>query len=651
VPGHLEVWIQLGQRLQDEPPLVESWMRDFEQRLVDRGVSVEEEVEVERSRAQRGSSGSIPAERSLELEEDTEERAGGEGRLELDDAVQEPRLVDVPDRLRVAEARDRTHLDVRNRPKPADGSAERRFTLTEVRAQPDESTCHAGSLGDRKYSPLMATRLLLAVATVLLATATPARADLVQLDWAHLQRGEQLARRAGGVEVASELRLWSVPMRGVPGLRRAGVVHLSRPDRLLRTESTEAAPSDPLVPMEWWRSAIGADRVDPPGAGKPVTVVDSGLDLTHPEFANRANTTALNPQTIGDDDEDHGTEVSSVIGAPNNGVGLVGVYPNAVLRVWDASPLGFLSESDAIRGIMAAARLGPGVINLSFGGEEDDPLLQQAVDYAFRSGSLVVAAAGNDGLDRSPPTYPAVYPHVLTIGATNSSGQVAAFSSLTPTLDLAAPGADIPVAEPLSQEASGYLLDANGTSFASPLVAGAAAWAWTVRPTLDNTQLFEVMRRSATDIGPRGFDNASGWGLLNIPAALSFPTPRRDPQEPNEQPQQIEPHALFANGTPPLTAPGRTAGSIAAHVDRAEDPVDLYRVWVPARGVLKAQATGSVSLRVLSRSAKKHALAAARQRVATYRNASAVGAYLYLEVRPHAVREASYVVRVRVARP
>ena len=496
----------------------------------------------------------------------------------------------------------------------------------------------------------MAPRLLIVFAVAFLVAAGPARADLVQLDWAHLHRGAQLARQAGGTEIASELRLWSVPSYAVADLRRAGVVELARPDRLLTTESVAAQASDPLVPLEWWRSAIGADRVDSPGPGKPVTVVDSGIDLTHPEFANRPNTTALNPQTTTEEDEDHGTEVSSVIGAPNNGVGLVGVYPNSVLRVWDASPFGFLNESEAIKGIIEAARLGPGVINLSFGGEDNDPLLQQAVDHAFRTGSLVVAAAGNDGLDGSPPNFPAVYPHVLTVGATNSSGQVAAFSSLSSTVDLAAPGADIPVAEPVAQDASGYLLDANGTSFASPLVAGAAAWVWTVRSNLDNTQLFELMRRSATDIGARGFDNATGWGLLNIPAALSFPTPRRDPQEPNEQPEEIEPHALFANGTPPLTAPGRTAGSIAGHVDRSEDPIDLYRVWAPARRVLHARVSGSVALRLLARSAKTHAVAVARRGLATYRNGSERGAYLYLEVRPHGAREASYNVRVTIAR-
>jgi subtilisin family serine protease len=240
----------------------------------------------------------------------------------------------------------------------------------------------------------------------------------------------------------------------------------------------------------------------------------------------------------------------------------VGVYPEAVLHVWDASPFGFLNEGAAIEGIMEAARRGPGVINLSFGGEDDDPLLQQAISFAIRRGSIVVAAAGNEGFEGSPDNFPAFYPHVLTVGATNDSNRVAGFSTLSSTVDLAAPGVRIPVAEPTSQDESGYIL-VSGTSFSTPIVAGAAAWVWTRRPELDNTQLFEVMRRSATDIAEPGFDEGSGYGLLNIPNALSFRAPARDPQEPNDSPDEIEPNGLFTAGTTPLTRPGGTSGSIA----------------------------------------------------------------------------------------
>jgi hypothetical protein len=494
----------------------------------------------------------------------------------------------------------------------------------------------------------VAPRLLIVLALFLVAAA-PARADLVELNWTHAQKGAELARAAGGTELARDLRIWRVPSFEVGTLRRAGVIRISRPERIISTFGLEQQlATDPLVPKEWWRAAIGADQVESPGPGKPVTVVDSGVDLSHPEFATRPNTTALNAQTTTDDDEDHGTAVSSVVAAPNNGVGIVGIYPDAVLRVWDASPFGFLNEGAAIQGIYEAARRGPGVINLSFGGEDDDPLLDDAIRFAFRSGSLVVAAAGNDALIGNPPNFPAFYPHVLTVGATNESNRVAVFSSLSSAVDLAAPGVHIPVAEPFANEPTGYSTEGNGTSFASPLVAGAAAWVWTVRPELDNTQLFELMRRSATDIAATGFDNTSGYGLLNLPNALIFKTPTRDPQEPNEKPRQIEPHALFLDGNAPLTTPARMAGSISARVDRSEDPIDLYRVWAPAGGTVRAQVTGSVRVRLLERTTPARPLAVGKRSIASYRNAGK-GVYVYAEVRP-ATRLAEYKLHVTAAR-
>jgi subtilisin family serine protease len=491
-------------------------------------------------------------------------------------------------------------------------------------------------------------RLLIVLAMFLVAAA-PARADLVQFDWAHASKGARLARAAGGTELAHELQIWRVPAYAVADLRRAGVVRVSRTERLLPIAApTLQLATDPLVPFEWWRAAVGADQVDSPGPGKPVTVVDSGLDLNHPEFATRPNTTALNAQTTSEVDEDHGTAVASVVGATNNGVGIVGVYPDAILRVWDASPFGFLNEGAAIQGIIEAARGGPGVINLSFGGEDDDPLLDDAIRFAFRSGSLVVAAAGNEALDGNPPNFPAFYPHVLTVGATTETNNVAVFSTLSPTVDLAAPGVRIPVAEPLAQEPTGYSTTGSGTSFSSPLVAGAAAWVWTTRPDLDNTQLFELMRRSAKDIAIPGFDNGSGYGLLSIPNALKFRTPTSDPQEPNEKPREIEAHGLFPSATPPLTTAGHTSGSITASVDRTEDPIDLYRVWAPAGHTLRAHVTGSVRVRLLQRATRVLALAVGKRGVAEYRNRGK-GTYVYVEVRP-AVRLAEYRLRLTAAR-
>jgi hypothetical protein len=500
-------------------------------------------------------------------------------------------------------------------------------------------------------------RLLLPLFASLLALATsPPTTALVQIDRAHVGDAAPLLRRAGAAEIGPELRIWRVPAAAVPGLERAGVVAFSEPEHMLRSS---AVPADPMVDEQWWRASVGADKATPPGPGKPVTVVDSGLDMSHPEFSSRPNTTLLNNQTVRAEDDDHGTEVSSVIAAPENGIGLVGIYPLAVLRSWDASPNGFLSDGSAIQGILEAARRGPGLINLSFGGPIDDPLLEQAILSAVHSGSVVVAASGNEGGQGSPESFPAGYAHVLTVGATDENNAVADFSTTSPWLDLAAPGVSIPVAEPTFNDPSGYT-HASGTSFSSPMVAGAAAWVWTVRPDLDSTQLFEIMRRSARDIEAPGFDVESGYGMLDIPTALALPKPVRDPSEPNDDADQIEPGRMFSGGAPALTTARHGTASVTARVDRHEDPHDFYRVLVPAGRRVVATTTGPVDLRLYRRSPRplrttavttSARLGNAGERV-SYGHERAQALYVYVEVRPGKdARDVQYTLKITTAAP
>lgn len=460
-------------------------------------------------------------------------------------------------------------------------------------------------------------------------------------------------RLAGGRVFAPELQLWrldsAAAQRVVPRLRLLGLVRAAEPEpAFARTAAGD--PTDPLVPAEYWRTVVGADQADPPGPGKPVTIVDSGLDITHPEFAGRPDTILLNQQTVRAIDDDHGTEVGSVVAAPENGVGVVGIYPRAVFRSWDASPNGTLSDSLAIQGILEAARQGPGVINLSFGGPEADPFLREAILLAFRAGSLVVAASGNEGEQRSPASFPADYPHVLTVGATDLSNRVASFSSVSPAVDLVAPGVSIPVAEPTFDSANGYA-SASGTSFSTPMVAGAAAWVWTTRSGLDNTQLFDLMRTSARDIGPPGVDNASGYGLLNVPRALTQPALAPDPTEPNDDIVQVKPDGLFGVAQPALTRPNRLTATLRARVDRVEDPRDIYRIYVPARRTLRVSASGPVALTLLRGSAQSLStkpLASGRRSLA-YRNGGRATS-AYVEVRPARGGIVQYGLAVTAAR-
>ncbi|HEX7525145.1 MAG TPA: S8 family serine peptidase, partial [Gaiellaceae bacterium] len=214
-----------------------------------------------------------------------------------------------------------------------------------------------------------------------------------------------------------------------------------------------------------------------------------------------------------------------------------------------------LPATDIAAGILAAARAGRSVINLSLGSNQPDELIDGAIAEAVRLGSLVVAASGNSGQEGSPPSYPADDPHVLTVAATDQSDQVAPFSSQSQSVDIAAPGVDIPVATALDNS---WALE-DGTSFSSPLVAGAAAWLWTVRPDLDASQVAEILRESARDVGPPGFDTATGYGILDLTAALAAPTPQADSAEPNDDIQSAA--TVTTRSTPSGTTSGRVAQS------------------------------------------------------------------------------------------
>ena len=197
------------------------------------------------------------------------------------------------------------------------------------------------------------------------------------------------------------------------------------------------------------------------------------------------------------------------------------------------------------------------------------------------AGTLVVAAAGNSRQNGSPTEYPASLPHVLTVGSLDSNVMPSFFTTGSPHVDLSAPGERIWVAVPTTLHPPDYYDQFDGTSFASPMVAAAADWVWTVRPTLDASQVFDVMRASAQDIWTPGFDQFSGFGRLDIPAALAAAPPPRDPQEPNEDVSYIKPGGILHRATAPLTFAGHKSGSIAARLDRGDDPRDVYRFWVP----------------------------------------------------------------------
>ena len=116
----------------------------------------------------------------------------------------------------------------------------------------------------------------------------------------------------------------------------------------------------------------------------------------------------------------------------------------------------------------------------------------------------------------------------------------------------------------------------RGTSYATPIVSAAAALLWTERPDLDATQVTELLRRTADDVGPAGFDPKTGIGVPDIPAALARAAPVADPLEPNDDVDMVVGGGIF-----PVEKPA-VEGSLRARLDESEDPRDVYRLVVPA---------------------------------------------------------------------
>jgi hypothetical protein len=181
-----------------------------------------------------------------------------------------------------------------------------------------------------------------------------------------------------------------------------------------------------------------------------------------------------------------------------------------------------------------------------------------------------------------------------------------------------------------------------------------------VRPELDASQLFEVMRRSAQDIEPAGRDDATGFGLLDVSAALAYPAPVRDALEPNDDVEYVKPDGVYDTAITPLTAKTHLQATVQARLAAADDPRDVYRVWLPKQGTLTATATAdtdvdlslwkigttSVTERIIGGDRLGRAVATGKSEKLVYRNTGA-GRFAYIAVTfPRGVRDAVYTMHV-----
>ncbi len=301
-------------------------------------------------------------------------------------------------------------------------------------------------------------------------------------------------------------------------------------------QRTGAADFTGETTRNWGLAAVGGDAAHAAsrtGAGVTVGIVDTGIDLTHPDFAGAiapASTDIITGVAANVADQGgHGTLVAGVIGARKDGFDAVGVAPESTLLAVRAdSPGSCLAgscsfyHSDLATATNYAVAQGAQVMNFSLGGSGMDTVFSTALTGAVQQNRIVVAAAGNS--QGANPIDPAKWLALngqglgLAVGATDSTGNLAWFSNkagVAKDFFLVAPGQGI-----TTSANGGGVATVNGTSFAAPHVAGAAAVIWGAAPYLTGAQVVDILLTSATDLGAAGVDTTYGHGMLNLDAAL-----------------------------------------------------------------------------------------------------------------------------------
>ncbi len=394
------------------------------------------------------------------------------------------------------------------------------------------------------------------LAAALLALATCARADinpvvpgevLVGLNPGVAAPAVMFLGRTMGYEpgiAAHRVRLapGQTMAQALAALRVTPGVRFAEPNHVLRVT---AAPTDPYYSSQWAPATTQANlawQIWNPRQTVVVAVIDTGIDASHPDLANRilrdssgnmvAYDVLSNKTGSARDGFGHGTHVAGIIAAEvNNAIGVAGVAgfsrPGGVVgvklmpvRVMDDNGAG--TDASVASGITWAADHGAQVISLSLGGPDHSSTMESAARYAWGKGCVVVAAAGN--LGTSAPYYPGASPNVISVAATDSNDQLAGFSNFGSWVTLAAPGVGVLSTTPTYAPSQGLPLNyaaMSGTSMAAPHVAAEAAMVMAQRPDMTNAQVVAIMTRSLDPcVTPPTRAIAPGSGRINIYRAL-----------------------------------------------------------------------------------------------------------------------------------
>jgi subtilisin family serine protease len=336
---------------------------------------------------------------------------------------------------------------------------------------------------------------------------------------------EAAAARAGG-RLGAQLPELGLHVVVVPAARTARALESLRSEAVVETverdillQALDTVPNDLLWSTQWGPRLVGAPRAWDTTRGASeivIAVLDTGVDARHPDLAGAivAGRDFVNDDSDPADDHGHGTGAAGVIAArTNNREGQSGVCWACSLmpaKVLDASGAG--KTSAIAMGIVWAVERGARVVNMSFGGPGTTSALQSAVRYASSKGAVLIASAGNSGVDT--PFYPAAYADVVGVAATTETDTRYSWSNYGSWVAVAAPGCNT------ATWPDGAYVEFCGTSAAAPLVAGIAGLALSLNPNASKSDIEQAIARSATPL-----PGVVRFGRVNAPTVMSSVSP------------------------------------------------------------------------------------------------------------------------------
>lgn len=353
------------------------------------------------------------------------------------------------------------------------------------------------------------------------------------------------------------------PQQLIAALQKHPAVEVAQINQVYRLHQL---PNDPRISEQWLIQKIQLDRAWQKTTGDTsvlIAIIDTGIDYNHEDLAaniwinwaeDATGDGRIDPSDFNGIDDDnngfvddiqgwdftdaphfpdggdfqerdndprdengHGTNVAGVVGAvASNGLGIAGVAPNCrLLNLRAGTSQGLLEEDDVASAIIYAVDNGARIINMSFGDVATSQMLRDVCQFAYRSGVVLIASAGNS--QSAAVHYPSGFLETIAVGATTAEDYLAGFSNYGATIDLVAPGVSL-----LTTAMGHQYKTFSGTSAAAPVVAGVAGLMLSLRPNLTNQDVRNILVSSADDLGEPNWDQYYAAGRLNAARALEI---------------------------------------------------------------------------------------------------------------------------------